>query len=63
MSARRLHPVGGDRAALHHQRDVGDIAQHGDVGERVAGDDDEVGELALLDRAELRLLAAAFGGP
>ena len=34
-----------------------------DVGERVAGDDDEVGELARRDRAELGLLAEAFGGP
>ena len=34
-----------------------------DVGERVAVDHHEVGELALLDRAELVLPAQALGGP
>src|SRR5271163_4486430 len=39
------------------------IAQQRDVGERIAVDDDEVGELALLDRAKFGFAAAAFGGP
>ena len=38
-----------DRSALHHE---GHVLQRGDVGERVALHGDEVGELALLDRAQ-----------
>ena len=31
--------------------------------ERIAGDDDQIGELALLDRADVMLPAETFGGP
>jgi hypothetical protein len=54
---------GGARAVLDDERDVLGVAEDRDIGERVAPDDDEVGELALLDRAELGFLATAFGRP
>src|SRR5437870_5833545 len=42
-------PVAVHLAVLHHE---GDVAQRGDVGERVAVDGDDVGELAGLEAAE-----------
>src|SRR5437867_11190065 len=55
--------VDGDGAALEHQLDAGGVEQHVDVVERVAVHDDEVGEPALLDRADLALECQAPGGP
>ncbi len=63
ISAVRRHPVRGDLPVLDDQRDPGGVAQHGNIGERVAVDDDEIGELAGADRAEPVLPAQAFGGP
>src|SRR5207342_1381245 len=42
--------VANDLSALHHELHPLQLA---DVGERIAGDGDEIGKLALLDRAGL----------
>src|SRR5205807_2298449 len=39
------------------------VLQDRDVGERIPGDDGEVGELAFLDRPEFVLAAETFGSP
>src|SRR2546425_2190437 len=63
-SSRRLRaPVHGHGAALEHQLDARGVEQHRDVGERVAVHDDQVGEPALLERADLTLERDALRGP
>ena len=48
----------------HHStaNDVANLAQVRDVGRWIAADDDEIGVLPLLDRAELRLAAHGARG-
>src|SRR4029453_3399672 len=49
-------------AALDHPLDAAHVLKHGDVVERVAVDEDEVGLLALLDRANLPREPQGLGG-
>ena len=58
-----LHEIARQFAGAHDAREVLRVAHHGDIGERVAVDDDEVCELALFDRAEFGFLAATLRGP
>jgi predicted dithiol-disulfide oxidoreductase (DUF899 family) len=56
-------PVGDDLAPLQHQGDARGVLQQAHVAERVAGDDEEIGELALFDGADIALHAETLGGP
>ena len=49
-----LAAIDVDCPALDHQRIALVILKHGDVFERIAADGDHVGQLARLDRADLR---------
>src|SRR5262245_5821706 len=44
----------GDGAVLQDQADAGGVGQDADVGEEIAGDGDQVGALALLERLQHR---------
>ena len=50
-------------AVLHHREDARLVLQHRDVGERVAVDQQQVGEVALADVAELTLPIRIIGPP
>src|SRR3984893_15926074 len=56
-------PVGDDLAALQHQGNARGVLQNGHVVERVAGDDDQIGELTLFDRADIPFEPKALRRP
>src|SRR5271154_1736059 len=60
---RSAQAVYGDLAPFDHQGDAIKPLQNRHIGERIAGDHDEVGELSLRNYAEILLPANAFGGP
>src|ERR1700737_5492529 len=59
----RAGPIRADRAALHHQVDARGIQQQRDVVQRIARDQHQIGEAALLDGTDLALEPETGGGP
>src|SRR5438445_602508 len=53
LARTRRQAICSDLAAFHHQGNMRGVLQQSHVAERVAGDDDEIGELALFDRADI----------
>ena len=52
-AARSVEIVPHERATLHDGQQLGRVLQDGDVGQRVAVDDEQVGQVALPHRSEL----------
>jgi hypothetical protein len=59
LSARGLRLIAVDASTLHHEREPGQLL---DVRQRITGTGDDIGELARLERAELRVVAEERGG-
>ena len=63
LARTRRQAICSDLAAFHHQGNMRGVLQQSHVAERVAGDDDEIGELALFDRADISFEPKALRRP